>query len=101
MTQLGNPSVTTPRMGDRSRASRVSPRNITGRLYATQHAEKAAREAAAGLDVNEVRRTEYLRGHADGYGRGLEAGWDACVRALVAEGVLDPDEPGDDDEAAG
>ena len=99
--QLGNPSITSPRMGDRSRASRVAPGNATGRRYAQQHAEKDARDASkaklASLNVEAIKRTEYLRGYDVGYGKGYEsafnAGWDALAQHLVETGVLDPDEP--------
>jgi hypothetical protein len=59
---LANPSITTPRMGDRSRASRVSPRNITGRTYAQQHAEQEAKQAAEHVDLAAVRRAGFLAG---------------------------------------
>lgn len=93
-----NPSVTTPRQGDRSRASRVSPRNITGRKYAELHAEKAARDAAKDTDIAEVRRTEYLRGHDEGFVRGFTVGWDTLAAHLVEEGILDADDGPEDAE---
>ena len=83
-----------PSTGTRGRTP-VSPTNRTGAIYAAQLREKRARDAAKNVDDNEVRRTEYLRGHSDGYAKGLGDGWDACIRALVAEGLLDPDEPDD------
>jgi hypothetical protein len=100
MNQLANPSVTTPRQGDRSRASRVSPRNSTGRLYAQQHAEVDARKSAANIDVNDVRRIEHERGHTAGYEAGFIAGWQALADHLVEIGVLEADDDGEqqDDE---
>ena len=99
MSQLQNPSVTSPRMGDRSRASRVSPRTITGRRYAELHAEAEARKAAASVDINEVQRQAREAGFSDG--------WDAAIAWVTARMVdvgVDPDilvvaddEPGDDE----
>lgn len=68
---LANPSITSPRMGDRSRASRVSPRNITGRTYAQQHAEQEAKQAAEYVDLAAVRRA------------GFQAGFDAGSQNLT------------------
>lgn len=96
MNQLSNPSVTSPRMGDRSRASRVSPRNTTGRRYAELYAEQEAKKAAATVDIAEVQRRARERGYTDGYEKGLSDGWNVCIAALVDEGILAPDEPCDD-----
>jgi hypothetical protein len=72
---LANPSITSPRMGDRSRASRVSPRNITGRTYAQQHAEQEAKQAAEYVDLAAVRRA--------GFQAGFDAGTDAGSQNLT------------------
>jgi hypothetical protein len=101
--QLANPSITSPRMGDRSKASRVSPRNMTGQRFAEQHADKDARDASkakhASLDVEAIKRAEYLRGYEAGFDKAHEAsfnaGWEALAQHLVEIGVLDPDEPED------
>jgi hypothetical protein len=87
-----NPSVTTPRQGDRSRASRVSPRNRTGQIYAQQHAEAEAKKAAANIDISEI----YLRGWDAGY----DAGVAAVIKQLQDTGEIDADEDELDDEAA-
>lgn len=77
MHQLANPG-TSPRTGDRSRASRVSPRNITGRRYAELHAEKAAREAARSVDIETIKRVEFEKG----FNAGHESGWESLTTAL-------------------
>src|SRR5690348_4102993 len=93
--QLGNPSITSPRMGDRSKASRVAPGNITGRRYAQQHAEHKAREAASSIDIAAVRKAAREAGWAEGF----DAGWSALVAHLVEQGILPPDEDASTDEA--
>lgn len=93
--QLANPSITSPRMGDRSRASRVSPRNITGRTYAEQHAEQDAKKAAAKIDIAEVRRAEFNRGFDAAWDKAYEAGWNAALASLDADDD-GTDEPGDE-----
>jgi len=86
--QLVNPSITSPRTGDRSKASRVSPRNMTGQRYAEQHAEKDARDASkaklASLDVESVKRQAFEDGFNKGYDSGSEAGQETCARVLMA-----------------
>jgi hypothetical protein len=42
-----NPSVTSPRAGDRSHRQNRNPRDLTGKEYLRQHAEQDARKAAA------------------------------------------------------
>jgi hypothetical protein len=94
--QLGNPSVTSPRQGDRSRASRVSPGNATGRLYARQHEE--AKRAAASIDVAAIRKAAWSAGFQAGH----EAGWSAAI-AWVQENfdVYDKDDADDQDSPHG
>jgi hypothetical protein len=83
---LDNPSVTSPRQGDRSRASRVSPRNITGRTYADQHADAQARKAAEAqvLEIPRIKHDAFTKGHAAGYKAGLLDGQDVAVEALLS-----------------
>lgn len=86
MNQLSNPSVTSPRLGDRSRASRVSPRNRTGQIYARQHADKAARDAVSTVDIHEVQRLAREAGFSEG--------WDAAIAWIIdrmTDAGLDPD----------
>lgn len=87
---------TTSLAGDRSRRVR-NPRDVTGARYAQLHAEKAARETAASIDISEIRKTEFQRGFDAAWETAFKAGWDALAAYLVEEGVLDPDEQ--DDEA--
>jgi hypothetical protein len=106
---LGNPSITSPRMGDRTRASRVSPRDVTGRTCAQQHAELKAKQELETVDINAVKHAEFQRGFEAGH----RAGWTSLTSALhnlyKAEGIqavqefldeLDSDEPGDAPEEA-
>jgi uncharacterized protein related to proFAR isomerase len=85
MNQL-NPSITSPRMGDRARASRVSPRNITGRRYAELHAEQEAKRAAASIDISEIQ----LRAREEGFSQGFDAAI-AWVTTRMIDAGLDPD----------
>jgi hypothetical protein len=81
-------------------SGKANPRDLTKTRQQALLAEHARREAAANIDVAEVRRIAHQRGyeagHEHGYEKGLKDGWDACITALVEAGVLDPDEPGDD-----
>lgn len=81
-------TTTTPLAGDRSRRAR-NPRDITGRRYAEQQAEQAARTKAAETDFLKV-------GFDTGFDFGFDAGVQAVLKQLVAEGVIDADEPGDE-----
>lgn len=100
MPGLGNPSVTSPRLGDRNHRANRGPRDLTGREYQRLHAEHDAKKAAASIDIAEVRRAEFQRGFDAAWEQAFNAGWDALAAYLVAEGVLDPDdEPGDEDGA--
>jgi hypothetical protein len=78
----------------------TNPRDLTRSRQQKLLAEHARREAAANIDVAEVRRIAHQRGYEAGYAagleRGLERGWDACMAAMVDEGILEPDAPGDD-----
>jgi ribosomal protein S11 len=76
----------------------VSPTNRTGAIYAAQLREKQSRDAAKNevIDVAKIKAKAFEVGREEGYAKGLGDGWDACIRALVAEGILDPDEPGDE-----
>jgi hypothetical protein len=103
MNQLNDPSITSPRLGDRSRASRVSPRDRTGQIYAQQHAEKAARDAVPAVDVSELQRQARLSGWSEGFETGFNAGV-AWLRQELENAGVDPDvlvvgddEPGDDE----
>lgn len=82
-------------------AGKANPRDLTATRQRRLLAEKARREAAQDIDIAEVRQRAHSAGHAAGYEKGLKDGWDACIAALVDEGILDPDEPGDDTEDAG
>lgn len=88
---------TTSLAGDRSRRVR-NPRDVTGARFAELQHEKSAREAAADIDIPEALRAAQARGHADGYAKGLDDGWDTCIRALVEEGILDADDAPEDAE---
>lgn len=90
---------TTPLAGDRARRAR-NPRDITGTRHRELLAEKAARDAAATVDIHEVQRRSREAGYSDGYTKGLSDGWDACIAALVAEGVLDADDARGDGDGA-
>lgn len=68
---------TTPLAGNRASRAR-NPRDLTGKEYMRQHAEQKAREAAANVDISEIRRAEYQRG----YDAGHSAGWMAAVNAI-------------------
>jgi hypothetical protein len=98
---LTNPSITSPRMGDRSRASRVSPRNITGRTYAQQHAEQAEREAAEHVDLAENRRALRKEIYAEAFEAGAAWAFEQIRNAGVdVDAVLaldDEDDLGDED----
>lgn len=105
---LASSSITTPRMGDRSRASRVSPRNSTGRLYAEQHAEAKAVKAMASVDIETVKRAEFQRGFDAAFGPAFDAGVSWLRQELENAGVdvdavlaLGEDEPGDADDEGG
>jgi hypothetical protein len=78
---------TTSLAGDRSRRAR-NPRDTTGIRYAQQHAEHDATKAAEKLDINEVRRTEYLRGHSEGVTYGFTEGWNALGNLLIESGAI-------------
>ena len=83
---------TTSLAGDRSRRAR-NPRDITGRRYAEQQAEQAAKlksGQAGPVAVADIPREEYKRGWSDGY--------DAGVAAVVRQ--LQVDEPGDEPQDA-
>jgi hypothetical protein len=58
-------------------------------------ADKAARDAAKDIDVNEVRRQARTEGFAAGYDQGFADGWDALAAHLVETGVLDADDAGE------
>ena len=81
--------------GDRRRQAR-NPRDLTGRAYSRLHAEHRAKQDAASLDIGEIRRQALTEGIAAGFDRGFAAGWDALAAQLVEDGILDPDEPEDD-----
>lgn len=68
----------------------VSPRNTTGTLYKKQLAEKAAQEQAA-ENIETIKLQARLAGHSEGFEKGLEQGWSACIDALIEHGVLDTD----------
>lgn len=76
----------------------VSPRNITGHMYAANlrraEAEKRAKETP--VDPEAIRaaawREGYEAGHAAAYEAAFNAGWNALAAHLVAEGILDADE---------
>jgi hypothetical protein len=78
----------------------LSPGNLTGVIFKRQRAEQEAREKAASIDIAQVRRESFEAGREQGYAKGLEDGWDACIAALVAEGILaaDPDEDQADED---
>ena len=57
---------------------------------AQQAAEKAKREAA-NIDIEQDKRQEFQRGFDAGYDRGVQA----VIRQLQAEGIIEPDEPGE------
>jgi|SRR5271166_2734946 len=97
MNQI-NPSVTTPRQGDRSRASWVSPRNITGRRYA----EHDAKRSVEAVDLAEVRRQAYAAVFEPAWNAGAEWAFGVLREAGVdVDAVLAlDDEPGDEDEEA-
>lgn len=82
-----NPSITSPRAGGPGRAK--SPLDITGRRHAELLRQKAAKDAAKDLDINAVRRAEFLRGWDQGY----DAGVQAVIKQLQDDGVIDADEP--------
>jgi hypothetical protein len=86
MRQLANPSITSPRQGDRSRASRVSPGNMTGRIYAQQHAEEDARKATSVVDVAAIRDSAWRDGFAQGWDRAI-----AWVIDHMIDAGIDPD----------
>lgn len=70
----------------------VSPMNATGRRFAELQAEQDAKkraEAAGPVDIDAVKRTEYMRGWDEGYNAGVQA----VIRQLTDAGVIDADEP--------
>jgi len=87
---LGNPSVTSPPQGDRTRAR--NPRDITGTKAAQLLKDKQAREELANLDIHAIRHDAYTKGRADGFTAGFEQGWDSLAAHLVEIGILDPDD---------
>jgi hypothetical protein len=76
----------------------ASPRDLTKTRQQQLLKEKAAREAAKHVDIAEVQRVAFANGHAAGFEAGFTNGWDALAEHLVAEGILEPDEPGDDSD---
>jgi hypothetical protein len=101
---LANPSVTSPRAGDRSRRQNRNPRDLTGKAYQRLHAEQDAKRAAASIDINDVRRAAWQEGYDYGHGCGIESFTKALREMYKAEGIqavqefldeLDADEAGD------
>lgn len=78
----------------------VSPRDITGRRYRELQREKAAREAMADVDIDQLR--------AQAREAGWSEGWDAAIAWIIGrmdEAGLDPDilvadDESDDNESA-
>jgi hypothetical protein len=66
----------------------VSPGNRTGRIYQKQLREKQARDAASTGD-------RFKAGLDQGFSAGYDAGVQAVIRQLQAEGIIGPDEPGE------
>jgi hypothetical protein len=101
---------TTALAGDRSRRTR-NPRDITGIRYTDQLRAKQARDAAASIDIGEVRRQAYTDGLRAGVESGFTSGWTALGELLIESGVISEErllelvnsvEPGDDpDDAPG
>jgi hypothetical protein len=93
-----NPSITTPRQGDRSHRNSRGPRDLTGREYQRLHAENDARKAAeqaGSIDIEAIKQAEFLRGWDEGF----DAGVAAVVKQLTDEGVIDADDADADCDA--
>lgn len=70
-------------------AQRPAPGNVTGTTFYKQQRELAARKKAEDTDW-------YKTGWNAGFDFGYDAGVQAVLKQLVAEGVIDADEPGDE-----
>jgi flagellar biosynthesis/type III secretory pathway protein FliH len=65
----------------------VSPRNITGQIFAQKQREKAAKDATADIDVAAVKRQSFAEGYEAGYERGSQSFIDALYDMYKAEGI--------------
>jgi hypothetical protein len=75
-----------------NRWSGHNPMDLTLKTQKALLADKAAKDAAASIDVSEVRRQARTDGFAAGYDQGYEDGWDALAAHLVNMGVLAADD---------
>lgn len=69
----------------------ISPMNRTGQIYQEQLRAKQARDAAKDVDIDQVKRQEYLRGHSDGVTYGFTEGWNALGELLIESGFITED----------
>ena len=71
-----------------ARGSRpVPPTDLTGKLHRQQVADKKARDEAAGISPDEIRRQALREGIDAGFDAGYAAGWDALADFLRETGL--------------
>jgi hypothetical protein len=79
---LPNNGITSPRAGSATRSR--PPTDLTGTRLAAQRRELEAKQAAAAIDPEQIRKAA----HAEG----VSAGWDAAIAWVIETYGLDADE---------